>query len=416
MAERQLTQSPRAPWRAFVRALRWWGRVLVVYALSRLVTTALLAAFAVVQARETGDPVPDLFTLAANWDGQWYWLIAVAGYPSELPVDQLGHVTENAWAFMPVFPMLLSPFVRLGLPFPVLAVLLSLVAGAVAALLFERLLRSAGLDAASALFGVVLLCTAPVSPLFQLAYAEALGLALLFLALLLVQRRRFGLLLPVIVLAALTRPAGLAFALFLLLYLVTRLVRWWRHPGAHPLSVREFTGIVTAGLTSFVAGLAWPGIAGAVTGSVTAYTDTELAWRAGYVGHGELVPFAGWFEGLAFWLRFMGVPSGAGMPLAVLAVVVTVGVFAVFLVSPSGRRLGVEVRLWLVSYLVYLMAVFFPQSSTWRLLLPLAPALGAFALPRSWAFRVALVVLGIVGQGVWLYFCWIRMPGDWSPP
>lgn len=412
MADRRLT----FPARVRRRVMPWWGRVLLVYALSRVVTTTVLACFAVVQARETGTAVPDLFTFAANWDGQWYWLIAVAGYPTELPVDEFGHVSENAWAFMPVYPMLLGMFARLGLPFPVLAVVLSVLAGALAALLLERLLRGAGMDAASALFGVVLLCTAPLSPMFQVAYAEALGLALLFLALLLVQRRRFGLLLPVVVVLALTRPAGLAFALFLLLYLGVRLLRWRRAPGVHPLPVREFAGIVAAGLTSFAMGFAWPGIAWAVTGSISAYTDTELAWRAGYVGHGELVPFAGWFEGIAFWMRFLGASAGAAMPLAVATVVVSTLLFAGFLLSPWGRRLGVDLRLWLVGYLVYLMAVFFPQSSTWRLLLPLAPALGAFAVPRSRVLRGGLVLLGVVGQCVWVYFCWIRLPGDWSPP
>ena len=57
---------------------------------------------------------------------------------------------------------------------------------------------------------------------------------------------------------------------------------------------------------------------------------------------------------------------------------------------------------------MYLLAVFFPQSSTWRLLLPLAPALGAFAVPRSVPLRVGLVVLGIVGQLLWVYGCWVQ--------
>ena len=411
MADRRLTLPALVRW----RLTPWWVRVLVVFAASRVVTTIVLACFAVVQARETGAPVPELFTLGANWDGQWYWMIALNGYPSELPTNDAGEVTENAWAFMPVYPVLLGVFARAGFAFPVVAALLSLAAGAGAALLFERLLRGAGLDAASALFGVVLLVTAPLSVMFQVAYAESLGLALLFLALLLVQRRRFWLLLPVIVVAALTRPTGLAFALFLLLYFVMRIVRRVRDGRAHPLPAREIAGIVVAGLTSFVAGLAWPAIAWAVTGSLTAYTDTEFAWRAGYVSHEGFVPFAGWFEGFAFWLRFAGVPEAAGMPLAIAAVAETTGLFVVFLVSPWGRRLG-ELRLWLVSYLVYLMAVFFPQSSTWRLLLPLSPALGAFAVPRSRVLRVALVVAGVLGQLVWVYFCWIRVPGDWSPP
>lgn len=411
MADRRLITPALVRW----RLLPWWARVLVVFGVSRVVTTIVLLCFGVVQARETGGAVPDLFTLSANWDGQWYWSIAAGGYPSELPTNAAGNVVENAWAFLPVYPLFLGLFMRLGFPFPIIAVFVTLAAGACAALLFERLLRGAGMDAASALFGVVLLCTAPVSPMFQVAYAEAPGLALLFLALLLVQRRRFVVLLPVLVVMSLTRPTGLAFALFLLLYLVLRIVRWRRTPDAHPLPRGEFAAIVGAGLTSFAAGLAWPGIAWAVTGSPTAYTDTELAWRAGYVGHGGLVPFEGWLQGFAFWLRFAGVP-GAGLPLAVVVVLVLAALFAVFLVTPWARRLGAELRLWLVSYLVYLMAVFFPQSSTWRLLLPLSPALGAFAVPRSRALRVTLVVLGIAGQLVWVYFCWIRVPGDWSPP
>ncbi len=397
------------------RSLPWWGRVLIVFALSRVVTTVIMLCFGEVQAQETGALVPDYFTLAANWDGQWYWTIALNGYPAELPLDAAGHVTQNAWAFLPVYPMLLGVLARAGFGFPVVAVLFSLAAGAVAALLFERMLRGAGLPAGSALFGVVLLCTMPLSPMFQVAYAESLGLALLFLALLLVQRRRFWSLLPVVVVMSLTRPAGLAFALFLLLYLALRVWRWRRDALAHPLPRREFAGIAAAGLTSFAAGLAWPAIAWAVTGSPSAYLDTELAWRAGYLGYGHLVPFEAWFEGLAFWLRFAGAPEGAALPLAVVGVVVTTGLFGAFLLTPWGRRLG-ELRLWLVSYLVYLMAVFFPQSSTWRLLLPLSPALGALAVPRSRMLRVSLVALGIAGQVAWVYLCWIRLPGDWSPP
>lgn len=410
MADRRLITPARVRW----RLTPWWGRVLIVFALTRIVTTVIMVLLGDVQARETGALVPDYFTLATNWDGQWYWVIAQSGYPSELPTDASGHVTENAWAFMPVYPLLLGVLTRAGFGFPVIAVLFSLAAGACAALLFERMLRGAGLPAGSALFGVVLLGTMPLSPMFQVSYAESLGLALLFLALLLVQRRRFWWLLPVIVVMSLTRPSGLAFAFFLLLYLGARMWRARRDP-AHPLPRREFVGIAVAGLVSAAAGLAWPAIAWAVTGSPSAYLDTELAWRAGYLGYGHLVPFEAWFEGLAFWLGFAGVPAAASLPLAIVAVVVSTGLFAAFLLTPWGRRLG-ELRLWLVAYLVYLMAVFFPQSSTWRLLLPLSPALGALAVPRSRMLRVALVVLGVVGQVAWVYACWIRLPGDWSPP
>ncbi|QEO10810.1 hypothetical protein FLP23_06150 [Protaetiibacter larvae] len=402
--------------RVLWRLTPWWARVLLVFAASRVVTSAVMLVFAGVEGRANGTATPDFFTFASNWDGQWYYRIALIGYPTELPVDADGHVTENAWAFLPLYPMLLSVFVRIGLPFPVVAVVVSLLAGAVAALLFERLLREAGLSPGTALFGVVLLCTAPLSPLFQVAYAEALGLALLFGALLLVQRQRFVAVIPVVVLLAFTRPSALAFALFLLLYLVVRIVRARRDARAHPLPAGEFAGIVVAGLVSAAAGFAWPAIAWAVTGVPSAYLDTELAWRAGYVGFGHLVPFQGWMQGLAFWLRFAGVPDAAAGALGVVLVLVLAAAFAAFLFSPWARRLGVELRLWLAAYAVYLFAVFFPQSSTWRLLMPLAPALGAFAVPRSRLWRAGLVVLGVVAQLLWVDAVWWRGPGDWSPP
>jgi hypothetical protein len=409
---RELTRGARDRW----RLTPWWGQVLIVYGTTRILTTLILLRFAELQGEANGTSTPDYFTFAANWDGQWYWLIAQQGYPAELPLTAAGHVDTNAWAFMPVFPFVTAAFGTVGVPFPVAGVLISLAAGAAAVLLFHMLMRESGLDQSQALMAVALLCVAPVSPLFQLAYAESLGLALLFLALLLVMRRRFWLLIPVILVASFTRPTGLAFAAFLFLYVVMRIVRRVKDPREHPLPPREFVAIVVAGLTSFAAGFAWAGIAWAATGSMTAYTDTELAWRAGYVGYGDLVPFQGWLQGLEFWLRFAGVPGDGSWALAVLAFVLVIAAFAAFLLLPITRRLAIELRLWLVGFALYLTAVFFPQSSTWRLLLPLAPALGAFAVPRSRVLRILLLVGGIVLQIVWIDWCWWRSPGDWSPP
>src|SRR3954462_15745089 len=62
---------------------------------------------------------PGYALIAANWDGQWYRLIAEAGYPLPLPVGPTGHVAMNTWAFYPLYPF--SPaFLSLltGLPFP----------------------------------------------------------------------------------------------------------------------------------------------------------------------------------------------------------------------------------------------------------------------------------------------------------
>ena len=109
-------------------------------------------------------------------------------------------------------------------------------------------------------------------------------------------------------------------------------------------------------------------------------------------------------------------PAGPAGVLGAVAVVLLVVGFGLFLMTPWARRLGADIRFWLISYSLYLLAVFFPQSSTFRLLVPLAPALGALAVPTSRVFRIALVALGIAGQIVWVYIAWYVNGVDWTPP
>jgi hypothetical protein len=202
---------------------------------------------------------------------------------------------------------------------------------------------------------------------------------------------------------ALTRPSGLAFALAMALHVVYRIVVRARDG----FSRAEVVASVTVGLFSAIMGFAWLLIVAAVTGSLTAYTDTELAWRAPYVGYGPLVPFQPWLQGATYWLG-----EGTG---TVLLVIVLVG-FVAFMFTPMVRTLGVDLRLWVASYSLYLLAVFFPQSSTFRLLFPLFPLWGALAQPRSLLYRGALVAVCIAGQWGWVYIAWWVNGADWTPP
>jgi hypothetical protein len=158
---------------------------------------------------------------------------------------------------------------------------------------------------------------------------------------------------------------------------------------------------------SGVMGLAWPGIAWLVTGSITAYTDTELAWRSAYIGYQELVPFAAWFQSGVWWL---------GQPLGIIAVLALIVAFTLVMFSPAVKSLGVDLRLWVVSYGLYLLAVFFPQSSVFRLLMPMFPLLGALARPRNTVYRVVVTLGLICGQWGWLLLCWGVDGADWTPP
>ena len=393
--------------RTVVQRTPWWVRVLVVFVASRIVTTGILLYFAAIQEKNPWtDAAPGYAQYSRIWDGHWYYIISVVGYPSELPRTVDGHVGESAWAFMPVFPTVAGLFTQVsGLDFGVVASALSVLFAAGTALVFYRLLRRF-IDENAALFAVVLFCVAPLSPILQVAYAESMGLFLLVAALWLLVGRHYWALIPVVALMALTRPSGLAFTLALALHVV---YRWWRRRD-DPFPPAEAVAAVTATFAAGVSGLAWLLFAWAVTGSLTAYTDTELAWRSAYIGYQDLVPFTPWWHAAQFWVRF---PLG-WLVIAVAALAI-IG-FALLLRSRAGRRLGVDLRFWLVSYSLYLLAVFFPQSSTFRLLVPLFPALGIVAQPRHPVYRVSLVVLCIVGQIVWVQIAWFVDGADWTPP
>ena len=393
-----------ARWRARYRLTPWWVKVIGIWLLSRVVTTTLVLVLASVQGENAWTAAkPGYAAFATMWDGLWYNIVAVGGYPSVLPVTAEGQVGENAWAFMPVYPVVVRLLMMLtGAPWAEVAVFVSAVCSLCTALLFFRLMQRVQ-PQSTALFAVVLFCVAPLSPLLQFAYAESLQLLLLTGALLLVLERRYLLLVPVIGVMALTRPTGLAFALFLALHVGYR----WFTRAKDPFPVREAVTALSVAVFSGLMGLAWPGIAWLVTGSVTAYTDTELAWRSAYIGYQELVPFAAWFQSGVWWL---------GQPLGIIAVLAVIGAFAAVMFTRPVRSLGVDLRLWVVSYALYLLAVFFPQSSTFRLLMPMFPLLGALALPSSILYRIGVTIVLICGQWGWLLLCWGVDGADWTPP
>ena len=407
-----LTRTPTRPsLKVRYRLAPWWARVLVIFVASRMVTTIIMLVFAGIQAKNPWTNAhPDYFSFAHIWDGTWYNFVATYGYPSTLPVDSSGHITQNTWAFLPLYPFLSGGLsIITHLPFDIIGVFVSVAFAGGTALVFYKLLEKQ-LGASTALFSVVLFCFAPLSPIYQVDYAEPMGLFFLALALLYLQRRQYGIMLVFVAMVSFTRPTGLAFALALGLHVVYRFVVRKRDP----FPPREMATAIGATVISAALGYAWPFIAGLVTGVPNAYTATELSWRAPYVGFIDLVPFEPWIQGANWWIQRIGIP---GTTLGPFLLVVAVLAFAGLLFTPWAKRLGVDLRLWIASWTIYILAVFFPQSSVFRIFVPIFPVLGAFAQPKSRIYRVTLVVLFIAAQVAWVYMVWwFSGSDDWTPP
>ncbi|OAN33593.1 hypothetical protein [Microbacterium sp. H83] len=386
-------------------------QVALVYVLARALTTTMmvLAALQSTSLSRFGAD-PGLADFVVGWDAQWYWLVAEEGYPSPLPLTASGDVAENAWAFMPVFAYVAK---IVGLPFGSWgagAFVVSFAAGYGACLALHRLLRDR-IGRRAALWSVVLFASGPLAAMFQVGYAESLFLLLLFLALDLTTRHRYVWLYALIPVMAFTRPGILAFALYLGLHGILRLV----HRRRDPLARREVVHILALGALATVCGFAWQVIAGVVTGDAGAYLATELAWRRNWIlgGAEGFIPFEGWIQASQFWFAQWGLPQTGGPILLALLVL---GAAAALLYAAPVRTLGADLRLWSASYLLYLLAVFFPQSSTFRLLLPLSPLWGAVAVPRSRVWRIGALVAVLIAQWAWIFAMYARGNTFWQVP
>ncbi len=103
------------------------------------------------------------------------------------------------------------------------------------------------------------------------------------------------------------------------------------------------------------------------------------------------------------WFRFMGAYLG---PLGWVLVAAIMVALAAVLWSPPARRLGIVIAAYAGSYGLYLFAVFLPQASTFRLLMPMSPLLAhEWLSSRRWVRRgllaAVIVVQFFVVDGLW---------------
>ncbi|HET7415364.1 MAG TPA: hypothetical protein VFI97_06670 [Arthrobacter sp.] len=405
----------------------WYIQVSAIYISARFVSWCIFVAVARHQGPSPwGDGEPGYLQFINIWDAEWYHRIYSGGYPGEIPRDASGDALTNAWAFYPLFPLLVRVLAFItGMPWVAAAPLFATIAGLGAMLVIFKLFRlvdsrmrrrpihlHAPEDSAlpgaqrssheNALWGVALVSTFPVSPILQVPYAESLHLVLLAASLYLLLRRDYLMAIPLVLLMCLARPAGVPFAVLAAVHLLLRIL----HRRTDPLPLREALKAALLVVVSGVGAIAWPLIAWWVTGDIRAYTETEAAWRGG----GGIVPFLPWVESAQ---RLFGDVLGWLAPLLLVVAVV------VYLDSIAVRRLGTDLRLWCGAYILYLLAFLHPQTSTFRMLVPLFPlALATVYVSKSRAYRSSVIVLFTLLQIVWVAWLWLwdELPGGGDYP
>jgi hypothetical protein len=377
-----LARARQGPGRRFPFGL-WFP--LSVYLASRVVTAAYMFAAAGPGHRS------GYADLATTWDGGWYQTIALHGFPSVLPLDAQGQVAENAWAFSPVYPLLVRALMAVtGLGFPVVAPTLSLVLGAAAVVVVFTLLERA-VNRFYACACVILLCTFMAAPVLQIAYSESLALLLLASAFLLLLRRRYGAVAAVLLLLALTRPVVLAFLPVVIAHAVGR----WKGQAADPFPSKDRRAVVLLAGWCVAATGAWPLIVAAGTRDIFGWTKTHEAWRV----PPHFPPGIGWPASFLFHFGWAAV--------ALLALVVLITLYLGL--RRNARAWGPELRTWAVAYPAYLLLASVPGPSAIRWIL--------LAFPLMWPFPdtvvtsgerraqvILIAVLAVLGLGLqWLW-------------
>ncbi len=393
----------------------WWVQVVVVVLLARLVSVLVFMAVATTQAAAGWvEASPAYFPYTGlMWDASWYREIAERGYPVGLPLGDDGAVKQNAWAFFPLFPLLVRGLMALTRgPWDVVAPLLATVLGVAAMLGVHRVVayamaqpRAAVLDRMRPgarelvpILTVALLATSASSPVLQVGYTESLALLLVVVVLWAVQRERYVVAALAVVSLGFTRAVALPIVVVVLAHAVAR----WRS-----MPVARRVAVLGLGALAGLSGLAWPTIVGWSTGVPDAYSLTQGAWR----GRHEVVPFVPWLD-VARWLL-----GGWG----ILVLLLLAAGLAAACASRPMRRLGPELVGWAVGYVGYLLAVVEPGTSLVRFAILAVPFWAALAQPVATARRrgpviSALLLLGLLAQIAWIGLIWRLVPPSGWPP
>ena len=334
---------------------------------------------------------PGYLDLITNWDGQWYERIATNGYHLPPSGDPHGKDALKAFAFLPLFPMVIGAMMTVtGLSFAVCVTVVNLVAGGAAmVVMFALVERTAGRFAAGS--AVLFTSSFVAAPLFQAAYSESIALLLVCTVLLLVARHRYGWAVAAVILLSLTRPVTPPLAIVVLVHAIVR----YRGRTQDPIRRAEMVGMALLAVVASASVSLWSTITNAITSGVTA-TGADR----GSVSNAVVAGRFGWFTNAYEHIGWIGV---VGVALLVV-------LFLVMAVSPITRTWGVEVRTWFAIYPIFLLFVAGVHAGVFRYLLlafPLALLMVGSpereTIPRKRAtLVVAVSVISLALQVPWL--------------
>ncbi|OHP75373.1 hypothetical protein HMPREF2674_08725 [Rothia sp. HMSC062F03] len=373
----------------------------------------------------------DLLGFLNRWDALFYERIYTEWYPQNLPLRADGSVDYNAWAFMPLQSLIAGGIANtFGIEYRVATLVLTFAAGFALAYVLYRLFigclnwRDRGVfDTRAfvgdesrnrlALWAVAVYAFSMASPVFITGYAEALSILLIALSVWCVLRGRYVLLLPVALLAALSRPVGVPLGAFVGLWWLWCTVNDYRRRRIEDAShsalsdtwaaFRGRFGQLLSALLVCSFAFVHPLHAALYTGRIDAYFATELGWSKRKPSEGHQY-FIQWINQHYYYFGGM-IPK---IVVAILFVVAMVGFY--YWISRKFSRTLIHPALWLwtACYMGYLFIFWLPISSTNRILLPLFPLalLVAAYLPKSRWYRPSLVAFGILISIPWVLLLW----------
>ncbi len=243
---------------------RPYAKAIEVYLAFRIVTASLVSIGAVI-----GGHSP-LYVLR-SWDGKWYNLIVLHGYPHLLPTVN-GLVQQNTSAFSPLWPMMIRYLSWVTFINPIIVgLILSAATGLLATLAVAKLTERVS-NRETAERAAMLFVLAPGAFIFSMIYCEGLLITLMVLSMLALLERRWWRAGLVAGLATLTSPAALPLVVPFAYVAFKEL----RSKNWHPLFA---TALVPLGFVGFVAFL-WH-----QTGQLLAWNRTE---RDGWTAYASL--------------------------------------------------------------------------------------------------------------------------------